>query len=163
MISPREPNRSESLPAIGATRMIRIVIGRNAAPGLHRRVAEHVLHVERDEEEHAEHRERDEQDDEVRAHVRAVAEERQVEHRRALVALEQDEGGERHGRDDERADDPRGSPAVRVRLDQAVGQREEPDRGRHEAREVEPLMGRVARLVDQEEARGDAQDPDRAR
>ena len=33
--------------------------------GLHRRVAEDVLHVQRDEEEDAEHRERDEQHDEV--------------------------------------------------------------------------------------------------
>ena len=31
-ISQREPIRSESFPAIGATRMISIVIGRNVAP-----------------------------------------------------------------------------------------------------------------------------------
>ncbi len=31
-ISQREPIRSDCFPAIGASRMIRIVIGRNAAP-----------------------------------------------------------------------------------------------------------------------------------
>ena len=37
------------------------------------------------------------------------------------------------------AHDPRGSPSVRVRLDEPVGEREEPDRRRREARQVEPL------------------------
>jgi hypothetical protein len=32
VISAREPMRSDDFPAIGAIRMIRIVIGRNAAP-----------------------------------------------------------------------------------------------------------------------------------
>ena len=65
-ISQRDPSRSEALPATGATRMIRSVIGRNARPGAHGAVAEHVLHVQRDEEEDAEHRERDEERDRVR-------------------------------------------------------------------------------------------------
>ena len=59
--SGRGPIRSDSRPACGARRMIRTVQGRNAAPACDRRVAEHLLDVERDVEEDAEHREPDEQ------------------------------------------------------------------------------------------------------
>ena len=119
VIRPRDPIRSLVFPAIGATRMIRIVIGRNAAPVWTARVAEDVLHVQRDEEEDPEHRERDEQHDEVRARVGAAAEELEREHRLALVALEQDERDERHRRRATNAPTIRGrAPAVRVRLDE---------------------------------------------
>jgi hypothetical protein len=56
------------------------------------------------------------------------------------VALEQDERDEREHGDGEGGENPPGGPAVRVRLDQAVGEREEPDPGREEAGEVEPLL-----------------------
>ena len=104
------------------------------------RVAEDVLHVQRHEEEDPEHRERDEQDDEVRARVGRVPEELEREHRRALVPLEEDERHERDRGDRERAEDARRAPAVRVRLDQPVGEREEADRRTSRARE-----GRAAR------------------
>ena len=65
--SERGPIRSDSRPASGATRMISTVIGRKLAPACDRRVAEHLLHVERDVEEDAEHREADEQHHGVRA------------------------------------------------------------------------------------------------
>ena len=89
--------------------MIRIVIGRKLAPACDGRVAEHVLHVERDVEERPEHREADEEHRGVRAAERPVAEQRQVEHRRALMPLEQHERDERDRRDGERAEDPRTS------------------------------------------------------
>ena len=105
----------------GATRMMRIVIGRNAAPACTAREAEDVLHVERDEEEDAEHRERDEQDDEVGADVRPVAEQRQVEHRRALAALEHDERQPSATAATTKAPTIRArAPPVGVRLDQPV-------------------------------------------
>ena len=91
----------------------------------------------------------DEQHRDVRAGERRVTEEREVEHRQPLVALEQDERRQRDGGDGEQREDPRGCPAVRVRLDQRVREREEPDRRGDEARQVEPLLVRgVAGLVD---------------
>ena len=99
--------------------------------------------------------------DEVRARVRAVAEELEREHRVAAAALDDDEGRERDDGEHERADDPRRGPAVRVRLDQAVRQREEADRRRGEAGQVEARVRLVARLVDEEVARDDSEDADR--
>ena len=63
--------------------------------------------------------------------------------------------------DDEGADDARGRPAVGVRLDEAVRQREQPDRRRREAGQVETRVRLVARLVDEEVAGGDPEDADR--
>ena len=162
VISQREPMRSESFPAMGATRMINTVIGRNAAPGLDRREAEDVLHVQRDEEEDAEHRQADHQDHDVRAGEGAVPEQRQVQHRHALTELEERRRSEQHGRRDERPDDPCRRPAVGVRLDQPVREREETEPRGDQAREVEPLLLRhVARLVDQQVARRDPEHADR--
>jgi hypothetical protein len=63
----------------------------------------------------------------------AVAEQREVEHRQALMALEQDERHEPDCGDREHREDPAGGPAVRVRLDERVAEREEPDRRRDQA------------------------------
>ena len=98
--------------------------------------------------------------DDVRAGVGRVPEEPEREHRRALVPLEQDERDERDAR---RRGTRRGcasTPAVRVRLDEPVREREEADRGRRETGQVEPLVRLVARLVDEQEAGGDGQDAD---
>ena len=128
---------------------------------LRRGVAEDVLHVDRHEEEDAEHGERHEQRDDVRPGEGRVAEEREVEHRRALVHLEQDEGGHGNGGDDEEPDDHRVGPAVRVGLDQREREREERDARRQETGDVEPLVGRgVARLPDHEPADDQAEDAD---
>ena len=111
VISQREPHRSDARPASGAIDDDQERHRQERRARLDGGVAEHVLHVERDEEEDAEHRERDEEHREVRADVGAVAEQRQVEHRRALAPLEEDEGGERDDGDDEGADDPQPSPS----------------------------------------------------
>ena len=78
-----------------------------------------------------------------------------------LTLLEQDERDKRHGREDEGPHDPRRAPAVVVRLDQRIGQREQAERGGGEAGEVEALVRLVPRLVDEEEARCDPEDADR--
>jgi hypothetical protein len=129
---------------------------------LHRRIVEHALHVDRDVEEGPEHCEADEQHRRVRAAEGAVAEERQVEHRRPLVPLEQREGDQRDHGDRERDDDPAGGPAVLVRLDKRVGEREQAGARGREARDVRALMERrVPRLVDEERDRDQAEGSDR--
>ena len=158
----RAPYRSDSFPASGARMMIRTVQGRNDAPASDRRVAEHVLDVQRDVEEHAEHREPDEEHHRVRPGEALVAEEAELEHRQPLVVLEEQERDERDDRDPEGDQDPRRRPAVGVRLDQAVGEREEADRRGDEPGEVGPLLVRgVARLVDQQVRRDDPEHADR--
>ena len=155
-MSPRDPIRSLVLPAIGATRMIRIVSGRNAAPVSTGGVAEDVLHVERDEEEDAEHRERDEQHDEIRARVGAAAEELERQHRLAADA----------------ARSRRTRPATRPRATNAPTMRAEvqpyvlasmrpyvsansPTADVARPGNVEARVRLVTRLVDEEEARDD--------
>jgi hypothetical protein len=98
------------------------------------------LHVERDEEEDAEHRERDEQDGEVRAGEGAAAEEAEVEHRNPLAQLEQDERHEHRYSHDEGTNDSSRGPAVRIRLDQPVGESEETDGRRQKSGHVEALI-----------------------
>jgi hypothetical protein len=66
------------------------------------------------------------------------------------MQLEQDERSAEHGRDDEQPDDQWRRPALAVRLDQCVYEREQRDAGRQQAGEVEPLLVRgVPRLVDE--------------
>jgi hypothetical protein len=115
VMSEREPSRSEIRPATGANRTTRERQGEERRTGLDGRVAEDVLHVERDEEKDPEHRQGHEQDDHVRPRERAAPEERQVEHGQPLMQLEQDEGRKRHGGDRESADDAGGSALARMR------------------------------------------------
>ena len=78
------------------------------------------------------------------------------------MALEQDEADERDGRDRKGAEDAHGAPPVAVGLDQPVREGEQADRGREQPRKIGPLtVRRVLRLVDQQEARGDRDQPDR--
>ena len=136
--------------------------GQERRPRLDRRVAEHLLDVERDVEEDAEHRETDQQHDGVSARKAPVAEQRELEHRQPLVELEQDERAERDGGDGEGDEDPRRRPAVRVRLDQRVAEREEAQCGRHQPRNIRALLLRgVPRLVDEDEGREDPEHADR--
>ena len=67
-------------------------------PGLDRAVAQHVLHVQRDEEEHAEQRCSGQDPDHVRSGERAVAEDRERHQRRGRAQLDRDEGGEQGDR-----------------------------------------------------------------
>ncbi len=91
-----------------------------------------------------------------------MPEEGEVEHRRPLVTLEQDERRERDQRDGEGGEDAARRPAVVVGLDEPVRQREQPDRRRREARQVEALLGRVVtRLVDEDRDREQSPDADR--
>ena len=76
---------------------------------------------------------------------RWVLEETEIEHRHPLVHLEQNERDERDGCHREQREDPGRRPAVRVRLDQPVGEREEPDGGGDEPGQVESLFGEVSR------------------
>jgi hypothetical protein len=120
------------------------------------------LHVERHEEEDSEHRERDEEDRKIRAREGAVAEEAEVEHGEPLTRLEQDEGNEHRDCDGEGAEDPARGPAVRVRLDQSVREREEADPRGQKPRQVETLLDRlVLRFGDQQQARRDRDHSDR--
>ena len=121
--------------------------GQEGRACLGRRVAEHLLEVQRDVEEDAEHREPDEQHHGVRAREDAVPEEREVEHRQPLVQLEQDEPAERDRRDRKGSEDPARRPAVGVRLDQRVAEREEAERGGGEARDVRTLLAARCRAT----------------
>ena len=62
-------------------------------PGLERVVAEHLLHVQRDEEEHREQRHRDQQRDDVRPGDRPQAEDRERHERGLRAQLDDDEHG----------------------------------------------------------------------
>ena len=81
--------------------------------GLDRAVAEHLLHVERDEEEHREERGADQDPDHVGAGDRAQAEDREGHERRPRAALDRDEGGEQDHRGGERCRSSGPSPSRR--------------------------------------------------
>ena len=73
-----------------------------------------------------------------------VAEEVEVEHRQALVALQQEERDEEDRREREEAEHERIAPAAVVRLDQPVRQREEGDRRRSRGRAGRDAARRVS-------------------
>ena len=130
-------------PASGAMRMIRIVHGRNAAPACDRRVAEDLLDVERDVEEDAEHRER-------RRAASPCSRRRSVRFRksdRSSIGSRWCSSSRMNATSAtaaiaNEAEDPRRRPAVVVRLDQPVAEREQADRGGDEAGDVGPLLAR---------------------
>ena len=119
-----------------------------------------LLDVERDVEEHAEHRERDEQHRDVRPENVGLRKSLRSSIGRRWAAPARRTGRARRRRR-EGAEDARRSPAVRVRLDQPVGEREEPDRRRGEPGHVRPLPVRgVLRLVDEQVRRDDREHAD---
>ena len=132
-----------------------------AHAGLERRQPEDVLEVQRQVEEHREHRRRDRERRRLRADERRPAEQREVDHRRAVARLRREEHGERDHGDDEQHDDQAARPAVVVTFDQREDQGEQPDRERDHARRVEPAVLRIARLVQLAHAEDDRADPDR--
>ena len=97
-ISRWPPIRSESAPAIGATKIGIAVHGRIRRPGPERRVALHRLEELREQEDRAEHPEEHEERRDVRERERAVAEEAHRQHRRRRAELPGDER-----RDEQRA------------------------------------------------------------
>ena len=91
-ISQRAPMRSENLSGDRSDEDDQHRHRQERRTGLDRAVAEDALQEQRVVEEDAEHREPDEQHRGVRAGERRILEQREVEHRQALVQLEQHEG-----------------------------------------------------------------------
>ncbi len=130
-----------------------------AHAGLRGRVAEHVLEVEDEEGQHREQRGRDRERRREAADERRVAQQREVEHRRALDLLGDDEDAEQERRAAEAGDDQGRPPALGVAADQAEDERGQRAAERDEADPVGPPGARLARLVDAQQRdrhRGDA-------
>ena len=89
-------------------------------PGVDRAVAEHLLHVEGDEEEHREERGADQQADHVGPGQGADAEDRERHQRLGGAQLDRDEGGEQRDRERDQADRLGRAPAGVVGVDQRV-------------------------------------------
>jgi hypothetical protein len=106
-ISQREPTRSESLPRDRGEDHDHHRPRQEGRAGLDRRPAEERLHVDREKTKIPNIASGDEDRPQVRAGEGAVLEQREVEHRQALVHLEEDEGGERDRGDGEQPEDPR--------------------------------------------------------
>jgi hypothetical protein len=87
---------------------------------LERRVAEHLLRVEREDERHAERDGAEEEHHEVCPDERARAEEAERHERRAVARLDQREGSQEHGRAGEHEDRAQAAPADVRRLDDRV-------------------------------------------
>ena len=84
---------------------------RYATPVLHRRVAEHLLHVERQHQEHGEHRRAHDETGDVRRRERLQPEDRERNERIALPLLPERERDEQRAGGDEDADRLRRGPA----------------------------------------------------
>ena len=113
--SAREPRRSAQIPASGDAISIPIAIGASSMPGRDRVLALDALEVEDEQEQQREARE---PVDERRAGgggEQPVLEDRQVEHRRPVVALDQHEDRQQHDADHDPADRQRVAPAVQAR------------------------------------------------
>ena len=123
----RDPCFDAYRPASGAVTMIIRVIGRNRSPAWNARVAAQVrLHVQAQEEERGEHPERDRERHEVACRERRDPEERQRHHRvRAAELPARGTPTTSTTPADERGEDQRVAPALLVRLDQPVGEREQ--------------------------------------
>src|SRR6266511_802923 len=99
--------------------------GQVADAGLQGREAEHLLHVEREQEEHSEHHRPQAEADHVRGRRRPPAEEAERDERRARAVLDPEERGHEDGRACERSDRLHGRPAVVRRLREAVDEEHE--------------------------------------
>src|SRR5215218_8405471 len=118
--------------------------------GLERRVPEHVLHVQRDEEEHREQRGSDQDGGHVDAGDRAHPEDAGERHQRSgLAPLDQVEAGDQRQRDRAEAERLRRVPAGAVGVDQRVHEQRQAGGDRYGAGHVEVALARVARLGQQ--------------
>ena len=153
--------RVDSRPAIGATTNETQGERQEDHAGLDRRVAEHVLEVERQEEELREHPRRDREGRDLRAGERRYAEEPDVEHRGPRAQLDRHEGDEEHRRGGEEADDATARPAPVGAAEEPEDEREQRRRSGHQAGQVEASVLLVPRLAQHAHAGRDARDPDR--
>jgi hypothetical protein len=96
-----------------------------AQSGAERRVAEHVLQVDREVGEEREHPGPDAEGRHRDTHEPGVAEEVQVEHRAGLHVLDCDEGGQQHSSADQRTEDQGAAPALGVATQHAEDDQEE--------------------------------------
>ena len=94
-------------------------------PGLQRRVVQHLLHVQRQQEEVREDDRAEQEAGDVRAGDGSQAEDAERDHRRLLPLLDRDEGDEQHGGGDEHADRPPARPADVGRLRDPVDEERE--------------------------------------
>ena len=103
-----------------------------ADAGLDRRVAQHLLHVEREQEEHRENRRAQHQRDRVGCRLSDRLRKMPSGISGALTRRSvTDESDQQHGRGDEQADRPRSRPRVVDRLHQAVHQQRQAAGGEH--------------------------------
>ena len=93
--------------------------------GLDRAVAEHLLHVEGEQEEHPEDHRPQAEADHVRGRRRPPAEEAERDERRARAVLDPEERGHQDGGTCERSDRLEGSPAVVRRLREPIDEEHE--------------------------------------
>ena len=100
----REPRRSAQTPAIGEAISIPIAIGASSMPGRDRVLALDALEVEDEQEQQREAREAVDERRAGGGREQPVLEDREVEHRRAVVALDQHEQRQQHDAGDDAAD-----------------------------------------------------------
>ena len=118
-----------------------------ANAGLKRRVAQHVLQVDREKREEREHPGADAEGREGHAEEGRIAEKGHVQHRPLLQPLDHDEDHEQDGAADQAGEDQCAAPAVRVAAQQAEDNQEERGGEGEEAPEVGARRLRVPRLV----------------
>src|SRR6516165_9558517 len=104
----RACTRDRSTPAIGAAMKLATVIGRQ------RRVAEIVLQIQRQVQEQRKHRAGDRERRELRAGERAPPKQAEREHRLGDPTLDHDERDQQHGGAREKRDDQRAAPPLVV-------------------------------------------------
>ena len=113
-------------------------------PGLDRRVAQHVLQVERDEEEHREQRHADQQPDDVGAAQGSVSEDRERHQRITLAALNCHERDQQHPGCGQADDRPGRSPADADRVHDGVDEQRQPRGDGDRPGDVERVAGLLA-------------------
>ena len=118
--------------------------------GVDRAVAEHLLHVEGDEEEHREQRGAEQEPDDVRAGQGPQPEDPEGNQRRLRAQLDGDEGADQGRGERQQADDLGGAPARAAGVEQRVGEHREAGGDGHRAGGVEVARRRLgAALGDQ--------------
>src|SRR6266508_1498345 len=118
--------------------------------GLHRRVAEHLLHVERQHQEHREHRRAHDEAGDVRATHGPDLEDAESHQGFGVAQLPRDEADEQRERRSEEADRPAREPTILAGLRDRVDERGEASGHEHRAGDVERANARVTALGEQE-------------
>src|SRR6266511_4199805 len=118
--------------------------------GLHRRVAEHLLHVERQHQEHREHRRAHDEAGHVRATHGPDLEDAESHQGLGVAQLPRDEADEQRERRSEEAERPAREPTILARLRDRVDEGGEASGHEHRAGDVERANARVTALGEQE-------------